>query len=220
MGAVSPGWEQREAGKGQEPRERSSCDFPKHRSLTAGSKDTPYLCAEGRFLGQVPGPPSPASFPHRTGRKASGVSAGLTTSEWGEGEGQGSSLCMPPPHSGDATAVGCWGVGDQLLLPREKLRTPGHRTLKSAPFAANPWGRAALPRLGPSPETGRGASPLGTAWVSGRISALAVDPPGGGRRMANVYSLLTPGVLWVTRWEKAPRTCSVLNGGPGDTCTS
>lgn len=39
-GAVSPGWEQREAGKDQEPSERSICDFPKHRSLTAGDKYT------------------------------------------------------------------------------------------------------------------------------------------------------------------------------------
>lgn len=39
-GAVSPGWEQREAGKDQEPSERSICDFLKHRSLTAGDKYT------------------------------------------------------------------------------------------------------------------------------------------------------------------------------------
>lgn len=63
------------------------------------------ICVEGHFLCQVSGPPSPASFPHLAGQKASGVSADVTTSEWGEGEGQESSSYIPPPHSRDVTAV-------------------------------------------------------------------------------------------------------------------
>lgn len=115
-----------------------------------------------RFQALLPQPRSLISLDRRP-RGSLQVSPPLNGG--GGGPGRGGSLYTPPPHSRGATAVRRWGVGNQLLLPREKPRTLGHRTLKSAPFTANPWGRAALPRLGPSPETARGASPPGTAWV-------------------------------------------------------